>query len=283
MTPRPKILPFPLNVPPEKFCPRCKQIKFSSGFYVSRGRHDGLTVYCKECESARAKLKPKIKYTPADMTVYFVCITCGVSKIATDFPLAANRKSGFNGDCRVCNTAKIKKRRNANPEKARQRKLRYVTKNSEKVAVQKSKYSAATFEKRKEQRKNRIRENPNYERESWLRKSHNTTQEWYEAALASQHGVCGVCGTNKARNAGSNTFAIDHDHSCCPSGKSCDKCRRGLLCFRCNTWIERLENIPGIAKRAMAYLNRYKSIAESSHDHPIDLFPHSRTFSSPLF
>lgn len=274
MTPRSKILPFPFNVPPEKFCPRCNQIKFSSEFYVSRGRHDGITVYCKKCESDRAKLKLKIKYTPEDLTAYFICITCGVSKIATDFPLSASKKSGLKGDCRLCNTAKIKRRRHANPEKYRQRKLRYVTKNAEKVAIQKAKYNESTFEKRKEYRKIRNIENPNYEREKWLRKSHNTTKEWYKATLASQHGVCGVCGTNKSRNSGSNTFAIDHDHSCCPPGKSCEKCRRGLLCFRCNTWIERLENIPGIAKRAMAYLKKYKSIAEPNRDHPIDLFSH---------
>ena len=31
-----------------------------------------------------------------------------------------------------------------------------------------------------------------------------------------------------------SALVIDHDHSCCPTGKSCGACARGPLCNRCN-------------------------------------------------
>lgn len=30
---------------------------------------------------------------------------------------------------------------------------------------------------------------------------------------------------------------VDHDHTCCPQGKSCRYCRRGLACHPCNLLI----------------------------------------------
>lgn len=39
---------------------------------------------------------------------------------------------------------------------------------------------------------------------------------------------CQVCGSY-------SRLTLDHDHSCCPEGKSCDKCVRGILCHKCNT------------------------------------------------
>jgi hypothetical protein len=31
--------------------------------------------------------------------------------------------------------------------------------------------------------------------------------------------------------------AIDHYHGCCPPKRSCDLCRRGLACSKCNSLI----------------------------------------------
>ena len=39
---------------------------------------------------------------------------------------------------------------------------------------------------------------------------------------------CQVCGSF-------NRLTVDHDHSCCPTAKSCSNCIRGILCHKCNT------------------------------------------------
>jgi hypothetical protein len=39
---------------------------------------------------------------------------------------------------------------------------------------------------------------------------------------------CEVCGSF-------SRLTLDHDHSCCPTNKSCDNCVRGILCHKCNT------------------------------------------------
>lgn len=39
---------------------------------------------------------------------------------------------------------------------------------------------------------------------------------------------CNVCGSF-------SRLTLDHDHSCCPVGRSCTNCVRGILCHKCNT------------------------------------------------
>jgi len=48
---------------------------------------------------------------------------------------------------------------------------------------------------------------------------------------------------------------IDHDHSlgCHPGEKrACDRCRRGLLCLRCNTAVGYIEGYAGLARAYLA-------------------------------
>lgn len=58
------------------------------------------------------------------------------------------------------------------------------------------------------------------------------TADNYTATLAAQGGTCALCPRTPSVG---RSFAVDHDHSCCPEkGKSCGRCVRGLLCTRCN-------------------------------------------------
>lgn len=82
------------------------------------------------------------------------------------------------------------------------------------------------------------------------------TPERYDEILASQGGVCAVCGTSESgyNQHGKQSFCVDHDKSCCPGDKCCGRCVRGLLCHNCN----RAEGLlQGKAAALAAYLAGY--------------------------
>jgi uncharacterized protein YbaR (Trm112 family) len=59
-----------------------------------------------------------------------------------------------------------------------------------------------------------------------------------------QGGVCAICRNPEASK--KICLSVDHDHA---TGKV-----RGLLCMRCNTAIERIDNVPDFLKNAATYL-----------------------------
>jgi hypothetical protein len=70
------------------------------------------------------------------------------------------------------------------------------------------------------------------------------------AMLSAQDGSCYLCGAVLAQD----DINVDHDHDCCPSGKSCSRCRRGLACTRCNTLIGLAGDDPHLLRRIASAL-----------------------------
>jgi hypothetical protein len=54
--------------------------------------------------------------------------------------------------------------------------------------------------------------------------------------LALQNGRCYLC-AEVLDTVNPRGFVMDHDHSCCRYGYSCELCRRGLACPSCNLLI----------------------------------------------
>lgn len=71
--------------------------------------------------------------------------------------------------------------------------------------------------------------------------------------LEAQGGVCGICQGEFTRPPN-----IDHDHSCCPGGKYCENCIRGILCHLCNVGLGAFKDSSDVVARALAYLRAYE-------------------------
>ena len=79
------------------------------------------------------------------------------------------------------------------------------------------------------------------------------TKETFDAILEAQGYACAMCREPFAED---KLVFVDHDHNlgCHPEEKrACDRCRRGLLCLRCNTGLGYVERMGEIAR---AYLAR---------------------------
>lgn len=153
------------------------------------------------------------------------CSTCKSFKTEENFNNVANKVR-----CKEC-SAKLYKQ--------------HYEKNSEKVNKQRRNYYDAN--RYSELHKDRYANMSKYEAD-W---------DWYNKTLESQGGGCAICGTKEVA-VNQTRFHIDHNHNCCTKKKTaCDKCRRGLVCGRCNTSLERMEVIPNWAANAVSYLRKY--------------------------
>lgn len=77
----------------------------------------------------------------------------------------------------------------------------------------------------------------------------------YDAMFEAQLGCCAIC--DRHQREFKRRLAVDHDHKCCPSQRSCGKCVRGLLCQNCNHGIGCLREDPALFAKALAYLRKH--------------------------
>jgi hypothetical protein len=89
-------------------------------------------------------------------------------------------------------------------------------------------------------------------RAAYRLKRYGLTQESFEALLKAQGYACAMCFEPFAEG---EPIHIDHDHNlgCHPGEKqACDRCRRGLLCLKCNIALGYIERMLELAR---AYLD----------------------------
>lgn len=85
---------------------------------------------------------------------------------------------------------------------------------------------------------------------------HGITAEQWDEIWQEQEGLCYLCeevmtrpldgGGRKSRG---SDAVIDHDHECCPSGRSCSSCRRGLAHRWCNDIAGRAHDDPDFLRK----------------------------------
>lgn len=84
----------------------------------------------------------------------------------------------------------------------------------------------------------------------------------YDRLLKEQGGKCKTCPNTEA-DTYNGKLCIDHDHNCCPSGKYCDDCIRGLLCTGCNFAIGFAGDDIGTLENLIEYLKDWQSKSSS--------------------
>lgn len=99
----------------------------------------------------------------------------------------------------------------------------------------------------KEWRRNHVE----YCRARNFKRNYGITMDEYNVRLASQNGVCAICGNGETRTFRGMTrvLSIDHDHE--------TNIIRGLLCCNCNAMIGYAKDDISVLESAIAYLKSH--------------------------
>lgn len=172
------------------------------------------------------------------------CSGCKVEKALSEFHTDRQKKDGLYPRCRVCvnsgRVAHTKATSAANVDRVR----RWREANPGRRSDSKDEYLAI----RRANRKQSI---------------YSVPYELFEEMKADQGGLCAICRSPETkanrRHGEVNDLSIDHDHSCCPSKKSCGLCIRNLLCAGCNRKVGLLESI-GDLMPFLNYIEFWKAV-----------------------
>ena len=246
-----------------KVCAKCGIRQSIDNFHIKRNSRDGRHHTCKKCRSEHGKSVWKEKSSLLPLTNHRrfdrlkVCTTCGIPKSLDNFNDRPVSPDGLNPRCKECVSKESNKQHHKNPEHTKKVYREWYENNKNKKY---EKYKAWL-------EKTEYFQKPEYKQ---MRRDYNldnfgVDREWYDKTLAAQGGGCAICASKIPGGVG--RFHVDHDHRCCPSRTACDKCRRGLLCSRCNLRLGHLED-PEWNPKAVAYLKRHKRKDASGNDQP---------------
>jgi hypothetical protein len=86
-----------------------------------------------------------------------------------------------------------------------------------------------------------------------LAERYGITDIIYRALYEKQGGTCAICPSELVLY--TRETHVDHDHSCCGSGKKgCGNCVRGLLCHYCNVGLGQFKDNTESLRKAIDYL-----------------------------
>lgn len=155
-------------------------------------------------------------------------------------------------------------------ETARAAGRRRYAANRDRKIEQKRAYYAAHRDELNAQKRAEHAANPELGRARHLYENHGMRPHEWAAMYAAQDGYCYLC-SRELDVSGSRTVAVEHDHRCCPQGRSCAACRRGLACAACNKAIGLAGDDPARLRR-MADALEAAQLRISQRDAAITLF-----------
>ena len=90
--------------------------------------------------------------------------------------------------------------------------------------------------------------NPDKNRQYYLKTTYNITVEEYDLLLKAQNNSCAICGGPPS--VVGNNLHVDHNHT---TGKN-----RGLLCGHCNLILGQSKENKDILRKSIEYLEKYE-------------------------
>jgi len=164
------------------------------------------------------------------------CSICGIEKPLTEFYKEKTGWGGYRSDCKACFAGRSKKNYAKNREREIARVKKWQEENRERhLGMQRKRRSTPEYKAR--------------EREAHLKRKFGITAAQYDAMLASQGGVCAICGDAPKDDV---SLHVDHEHG---SGRV-----RGLLCMRCNNALGLLKEDEELLWSALTYLGADRRI-----------------------
>jgi len=170
-----------------------------------------------------------------------LCTVCGEAKPIGLFAISKRAKDGLHTFCKACKSAKARQWYHATPERQKARNRRRYEKDGERMrAAAKAWYA---------QNKPRLND---LQRRWALKKDYGLTLEEYDAMVAVQGGLCGLCGQPpQAYQTSRRKLRVDHCHE--------TNSIRGLLCHHCNVGIGHFFDSPELLRAAADYIERAKA------------------------
>jgi hypothetical protein len=190
------------------------------------------------------------------------CSTCKKWKDNSHFQKDNAKPRGYSYRCKECqkeidnlpeNKKKNKEYYEANKDKAKAYAVEYMKSNGERVNkrrmeryYQNQDKSKIYYQEHKEEIKKKQQENSRELRNKRLMKNFGISIDEYDKLFELQRGCCAICGRHQSKL--KRTLALDHNHA---NGNN-----RGLLCYRCNTFLGYCNDNIACFENAINYLKR---------------------------
>lgn len=237
-----------------KTCKKCNTTKPYENFNKNSFNKDGRGSYCKLCQKEYAKSYHNKNYKrkhPAEKIIGSTrhCTMCKEYK-----PFNSFRKSNTSW-CIECNTEYDRKRIDDTrkfPRKLNElgqihcRNCGSYFNESDMVSSKNGKYKGLSYCNTCSPLLSRTR----------LVERYGISLDQYHQMLEDQGHACKIC--NLKEKTSRIRLSIDHDHNCCPGGKSCGSCVRGLLCTNCNMSLGNAQDSIEILQKMIDYLKSYQ-------------------------
>jgi hypothetical protein len=168
------------------------------------------------------------------------CAKCGLGKDARGDFYWDKRRDQPHCWCKACLSAYNCARAKANPQVHNARSKAWREKNPERFRE----IALANYYRDPERsRRNRV----------WSQFRVEFRELW-----EAQKGLCACCDEPMLESGTEHdSVVVDHDRACCPGKRSCGKCVRGLIHWRCNVLLGHVQDNPTRLEKAARYLQRW--------------------------